>query len=905
MKNLRYTILILVLGWLVLGIKIAKSQDIVVNEYLNGSNQANEWTELVVVKDNLSLVGWFFGDNNSNTDSWQPKIKFKDISLWKNLRAGTIIVVDHANDETECPATPDIDKTDGFLRICARDQTYFEGLLSSNQNLNVAAGGDFIQIVDPSGTMVHALGHSNSPKTSVVGGSCFDSSNKWTNILTEESATRPCGNFIFHRFNLTNNNSLKITAGTLADFSAGIQTDANNPLVTISPPFAQIGIGNGGENNPWLIDLRTPKMAPQNVCVFKGINQRNTISWQAAEDPFPSDNVIGYIVLRNSTDNFPAPINSKQYALNATIGTGQQLSTVVGIIDNSQITTFIDTPPGAGNFYYRIFPFKFKNTNTTANSTDPVTRGRTYNTTNFVKVIGEGIANILTQNDTLNCPGNAVLRVLNKPSGATIAWFLDSTDITSISTLDTIIQNVTSPKTFWVQATVAGGCPSIKQKVKAEIIPLVAKYNAINSSCGGKVVPFRGFNFGQSYTWNLINPPANVIGTKSDSIAYQITTPPFNKDTSIIFSVQVKKENCVSPIVKDTLFIRPLTFTYQRVEFSCSGKNVTLSAPASFGIRYVWNAILPLGFTTTKSDSNIFQVGVPPVSNEVKVKYSVQAIDLQGCKSVVSPDSIKIIPLAFDYVAADSTCVGIPAIFMGSNSNLFYSWNIVEPKPLGVITSKSDSINFQIEVPNFDLKTKLYYTVSASDQSGCRSVEKKDSLFTVPFSASIVSDPIIPTNGDSILYSINSNKNNLIVNNWTVSNGSILLQTTRNLIATSIDDSILVSADISSILPDNAPFCKIVSRLKIPVQSIPLKPINNLITNNGDVQNNTLDFDRREVRNLEIFNRWGKKVFSSINYQNDWKPEPKEVGTYFYSAEAKQPKATDFQKVTGWVEVVR
>jgi hypothetical protein len=146
------------------------------------------------------------------------------------------------------------------------------------------------------------------------------------------------------------------------------------------------------------------------------------------------------------------------------------------------------------------------------------------------------------------------------------------------------------------------------------------------------------------------------------------------------------------------------------------------------------------------------------------------------------------------------------------------------------------------------------------------------------------------------------------VSQWTVSNGTILSQNPRNLIATSTSDSIQVMADISTLLPTDGLFCKVSSSLKIKVEPIPLpplKPINNLISNNGDLQNNTLSFDRRTVKNLEIFNRWGKKVHSASLYQNDWKPEEKEEGTYFYTAEVKEPTETEFKKIADWVQVVK
>jgi hypothetical protein len=91
----------------------------------------------------------------------------------------------------------------------------------------------------------------------------------------------------------------------------------------------------------------------------------------------------------------------------------------------------------------------------------------------------------------------------------------------------------------------------------------------------------------------------------------------------------------------------------------------------------------------------------------------------------------------------------------------------------------------------------------------------------------------------------------------------------------------------------------------VPPKEEPLLPINNLISANGDAQNSTLDFDRREVKNMIIYDRWGKKIYSADLYKNDWNPGSKETGTFFYSAEMKVPGTATFEKVSGWVEVVK
>jgi len=65
-----------------------------------------------------------------------------------------------------------------------------------------------------------------------------------------------------------------------------------------------------------------------------------------------------------------------------------------------------------------------------------------------------------------------------------------------------------------------------------------------------------------------------------------------------------------------------------------------------------------------------------------------------------------------------------------------------------------------------------------------------------------------------------------------------------------------------------------VDGLKIP----------NVFTPNGDLLNQFFEIDQRMLGGyLVIYNRWGKEVYQSSNYQNDWDAADMPSGVYFYS----------------------
>ena len=74
----------------------------------------------------------------------------------------------------------------------------------------------------------------------------------------------------------------------------------------------------------------------------------------------------------------------------------------------------------------------------------------------------------------------------------------------------------------------------------------------------------------------------------------------------------------------------------------------------------------------------------------------------------------------------------------------------------------------------------------------------------------------------------------------------------------------------------------------------------NVFTPNGDGFNDIF-FIRNlpSDANLIIANRWGKEVFSSGNYQNNWGGGDISDGVYFYRLNFSG------QTLTGWVEILR
>ena len=82
---------------------------------------------------------------------------------------------------------------------------------------------------------------------------------------------------------------------------------------------------------------------------------------------------------------------------------------------------------------------------------------------------------------------------------------------------------------------------------------------------------------------------------------------------------------------------------------------------------------------------------------------------------------------------------------------------------------------------------------------------------------------------------------------------------------------------------------------------VPDLQIPNVITPNGDGLNDVFKISTASTSSkVEIYNRWGRKVYEQPNYQNNWGGDNQPAGVYYYLLTALNGATTK-----GWIEVVR
>ena len=356
---------------------ILTSQNIVVSSYRNdaisGGDPRDEWTELLVIDDNIDLRNYSLRDNNGSQTAWQPAITFNNIAFWNHLRAGTIIIVWHRAVGSNSVTHPlDINKSDGYIEVHANDPTYFSGGNFGTSpsylgpTLNISNSGDIIQIRNASLIHVHALGHK------AVIDSCFTNLplpklNHQQNLASQKAGAVyvcPGTNLQEYGWNSPQN-------GTTYTDTSSLQVSKGLPNQCSASSTA---------NSDYWRSLRQPLWTTPAMLGSFTAPSTIGLDWTSAIDPNPADGTQGYIVLRNLVNTFTSPADGHTYSVGESIGS----STVIAVILSSQTLSYNDSYSLAcgQTVYYRVYAFRYATDENNGNDYN-LARGRAYNETNY------------------------------------------------------------------------------------------------------------------------------------------------------------------------------------------------------------------------------------------------------------------------------------------------------------------------------------------------------------------------------------------------------------------------------------------------------------------------------------------------------------------------------------------
>ncbi len=351
---------------------VSQAQDIVVSEYYNASSPENEWIELIVVEDGASVVNYSLRDNKPVGDSlgeWQDGILFRPIEFWRNLRAGTIIVIRCRGSEEV-----DIEKGDGYIELGAENNNYFhkvdrmgDGWGASSLSIDYQC--ETVEILDPFGSHEHSLSHFES----IMG--------DYANISEPKLGIEDI---------CPEGESVSVSPGrNLDEFGGGTNSDKvvvsrNGDFVTKGEPNKQFGFL--ASNLDFWKKLRTPKWDNPDLSI-NPLEDVVDLFWNSCYDYKPEDETQGYLITRvkeyllNGAEH---PVNGSTYNKGDVLGS----AVVVDNDANTLTTSYEDeTELECGESYvYRVYAYRYSADDIFGNGISAsYGRGRTYNVKNFAE----------------------------------------------------------------------------------------------------------------------------------------------------------------------------------------------------------------------------------------------------------------------------------------------------------------------------------------------------------------------------------------------------------------------------------------------------------------------------------------------------------------------------------------
>ncbi|MCX8051634.1 MAG: hypothetical protein N3B17_07075 [Chlorobi bacterium] len=393
------------------------AQPVVVSEYYN-DNPPQEWTEILVVQDNMDLRGWVVTDNNASQTARQGGVRFRDIPYWQHVRAGTIIGIWHRDYISANPQDFDTSMADGRVMLAKNDTRFFEPYASPDVQfpdapMNLAQEGDIMEILDANGNHVHGLGHRTTPGS------------YWLAMAEPKLNTASA---------LNNGQSNRAFPGSMLSQYNGPH---GAPLseacaVNITRTLPNKSCTSSASNWEFWHSLRRPQWSLPRLAASVGATSVQ-LSWNSATDPYPQDGLQGYMLVRDSSSQGFVPEQGRIYRDGERIGSAIVLAHLP-----STATTYTDPVvlTCGVTYTYRLFAYRY-NQDDEYGAYPPVqsTRGRQYNVESFasvtaVKQVEAGPSLRTDGSPTTFCEGGSiVLSVPIIPAGYAAQWLRNGTAI--------------------------------------------------------------------------------------------------------------------------------------------------------------------------------------------------------------------------------------------------------------------------------------------------------------------------------------------------------------------------------------------------------------------------------------------------------------------------------------------
>jgi gliding motility-associated-like protein len=367
---------------------------------------------------------------------------------------------------------------------------------------------------------------------------------------------------------------------------------------------------------------------------------------------------------------------------------------------------------------------------------------------------------------------------------------------------------------------------------------------------------------GVDYLWQV---NGNTISREEEKAAYVFNTPGE-------YTVVLKAYNRLSckreDVAQKKIIVETLDVLVKGDTAVC--ENTAIKLWASGGTQYKWSPAAGLDNA---------QIASPTVNVKQSTDYTVEISNISGCKVIKTVKVLVEKKNDFTILPDLEICAGAATVLTVSGGAKEYHWL---PNP----TLPATTGNSVIVKPT----VTTTYVVEGIYEDGCRPVRQVTVNVDRSFEPSFDISKKEAACNELAKYSLVSKSGNAQRYEWYMGAGDVI--TSKDVTDFSFDKEGEYTMTLTNY---NAAGCAL-STSKTLVAEPPFI-LANVITPNGDGKN---DFFVVPVPNsrFQVFNRWGKSVFLSEEYKNEWgKKVPN--GTYYFTVDT--PAGNHCK---GWVEVL-
>lgn len=453
------------------------------------------------------------------------------------------------------------------------------------------------------------------------------------------------------------------------------------------------------------------------------------------------------------------------------------------------------------------------------------------------------------------------------------------------------------------------GCATniIKQgTITINALPTVSGLTSNTPICVGSDAVFTINATAGSVVTYTINGGSNQTVTipTSGQATVTITAPSSNV---VIALSNVSLNSCSTTLTNTTTVdVRPVpSVTLLTSNTSiCSGSNAVFTINGSANATVTYSVNGGSANTTTINGSG---VGTITLSNTTAtVSVTLSQINNGACSTSLT-NSANVSVLALPNVTALTSnspiCSGSNAIFTitgTANATVSYSLNGATSTNV-TLNATGTSV---IPITNATANQTLQLT-NVFDGTCNRALTNSATVVVNPFPNTPTLSPQSDTFciGEEMIFNVSGGANEIV--SYTVNNGT---NQTLNLNAAgtgiiSINNPNTVSVEINLVNITNGSCPKLIN-VSADAEVISCD-IPKGVSPNGDGLNDTWDLRGYNVKRVEIFNRYGTKVYSKSNYVDEWHGQSDDSnelpdGTYYYVVEFN-----DTPVKTGWVYINR